>query len=177
MAEREGAAEKLNSFEAFKKDVLGFLFMNISPMRALRGNPGEIVIVDHNFTPPDQTVQECIESGSTFGSSLRIKTYLIVTETGEVKEQELYMGRFPEMTLRGTFVIEGEERAPIAKPYETLEEEIRKGLTRMSLTARGRLTRVEPEAATPSGLISTRAFTGSVRRAFAKITLPQRSTA
>jgi len=71
--------------------------------------------VSHKFDPPKYSVEECKQRDVTYAASLKAKVRLINRETGEVKEQEVYMGDFPLMTEKGTFVINGAERVVVSQ--------------------------------------------------------------
>ena len=64
---------------------------------------------------PKYSVEECKERDATYSAPLKVKVRLINKETGEVKEQEIFMGDFPLMTENGTFIINGAERAIVSQ--------------------------------------------------------------
>jgi len=61
------------------------------------------------------SVEECKERDVTYAAALKVKVRLINKETGEVKEQEIFMGDFPLMTNQGTFIINGAERVVVSQ--------------------------------------------------------------
>ncbi|MBI2936291.1 MAG: DNA-directed RNA polymerase subunit beta, partial [Chloroflexi bacterium] len=85
--------------------------------------------VEHHFGAPKHSEEECREKDMNFAAPLHVKTRLIVKETGEVKEQELFLGDVPLMTDRGTFIINGAERVVVSQlvrspgAYFTLERD------------------------------------------------------
>jgi DNA-directed RNA polymerase subunit beta len=87
----------------------------------------------YQFGDPKYTQDECRERDATFSAPLKVWVQLLVKETGEVKEQELFMGDFPLMTEKGTFIINGAERVVVAQLvrspgcYFTLEQDMASG--------------------------------------------------
>ena len=71
--------------------------------------------LDFTLGDPKYSVEECKERDVTFAAPLRVKVRLINKETGEVKEQEVFMGDFPLMTEKGTFIINGAERVIVSQ--------------------------------------------------------------
>ena len=90
------------------------IFYDISPISDFTGNLvlefGEYFLGD-----PKYSVDECRERDATYAAPLRVKVRLINKETGEVKEQEVFMGDFPLMTENGTFIINGAKRAIVSQ--------------------------------------------------------------
>src|SRR5690606_21894142 len=70
---------------------------------------------DYTLGEPKYTVEECKDRDVTYAAPLRVKARLINKETGEVKEQEVFMGDFPLMTENGTFIINGAERVVVSQ--------------------------------------------------------------
>ncbi len=101
------------SYGWFQSEGLRELFDEISPIRDYMGTRLELYFLDHEFGEPEHSEEECLERDLTWSAPLKVKTRLIVKETGEIKEQALYMGDFPVMTERGTFVINGAERVVV----------------------------------------------------------------
>ncbi|MCL0087700.1 DNA-directed RNA polymerase subunit beta, partial [Dehalococcoidia bacterium] len=77
------------------------------------GNRLELYFLSHEFGEPKYSESECRERDLTYAAPLKVKTRLIIKETGEIKEQDLFMGDFPVMTPRGTFIINGAERVVV----------------------------------------------------------------
>src|SRR3990172_6204148 len=69
----------------------------------------------YSFGPPKYSQEECRERATTYSAPLKVWVQLLVKETGEVKEQELFMGDFPLMTEKGTFILNGAERVVVAQ--------------------------------------------------------------
>jgi DNA-directed RNA polymerase subunit beta len=84
---------------------------------------------DYSFGEPKYSQEECRERDATFSAPLRVNVQLLVKETGEIKEQEIFMGDFPLMTEKGTFIINGAERVVVSQlvrspgVYLTLERD------------------------------------------------------
>lgn len=102
-----------NSYNWFMSDGLRELFEEISPIKDYTGNRLEIYFLDHSFEDPKCSENECIERDLTYAAPIKVRARLIVKETGEIKEQDLFMGDFPVMTPRGTFIINGAERVVV----------------------------------------------------------------
>lgn len=103
-----------NSYEWFLKEGLQEIFHDISPIQDFTGN---LVLSFENFIlgEPKYDVDECKERDVTFSAPLRVNVRLINRETGEIKEQEVFMGDFPLMTDTGTFIINGAERVIVSQ--------------------------------------------------------------
>src|SRR5918911_1770066 len=106
---------QLDSFEWFKQEGLRELFDEISPISDFTGTRMELRFGDYSFGEPKYSEMECRERDMTFSAPLRVNVELLIKETGEVKEQELFMGDFPLMTENGTFVINGAERVVVSQ--------------------------------------------------------------
>lgn len=103
-----------NSYEWFLKEGLREMFRDISPIQDFTGNL-VLEFIDYSLGDPKYEVEECKERDVTFAAPLRVKVRLINKETGEVKEQEVFMGDFPLMTDKGTFIINGAERVIVSQ--------------------------------------------------------------
>lgn len=103
------------SYEWFIKEGLREVFEDISPITDYTENL-MLEFVDYEFDKePKYTVEECKERDATYSTSLKVKIRLINRSTGEVKEQEVFMGDFPLMTEQGTFIINGAERVIVSQ--------------------------------------------------------------
>ncbi|MEW6033163.1 MAG: DNA-directed RNA polymerase subunit beta [Bacillota bacterium] len=102
------------SYEWFLKDGLREMFADISPIQDFTGNL-LLVFNEHYLGEPKYTVAECREKDVTYAAPLRVRVQLINRETDEVKEQEVFMGDFPLMTDKGTFIINGAERVVVSQ--------------------------------------------------------------
>lgn len=103
-----------NSYEWFLSEGLREMFRDISPIQDFTGNL-VLEFVDYTLGEPKYEVEECKERDVTYAAPLRVKVRLINKETGEVKEQEVFMGDFPLMTEKGTFIINGAERVIVSQ--------------------------------------------------------------
>ncbi|HXK33033.1 MAG TPA: DNA-directed RNA polymerase subunit beta [Dehalococcoidia bacterium] len=106
---------QLDSFGWFQREGLRELLDEINPISDFTGTRMELRFGDYSFGEPKYSEMECRERDMTFSAPLRVNVQLVVRETGEVKEQELFMGDFPLMTPNGTFVINGAERVVVSQ--------------------------------------------------------------
>ncbi|AIF42040.1 DNA-directed RNA polymerase subunit beta [Virgibacillus sp. SK37] len=102
------------SYEWFLEEGIREMFKDISPIEDFTGNLS-LEFVDYSLGEPKYPVDESKERDVTYNAPLRVKVRLINNETGEVKEQEVFMGDFPLMTDTGTFVINGAERVIVSQ--------------------------------------------------------------
>ena len=103
-----------NSYKLFLEEGLRETFAEVSPIQDFTGNL-VLEFVDYSLGEPKYDVDECKERDATYAAPLRLKVRLINKETGEVKEQEVFMGDFPIMTVKGTFIINGAERVIVSQ--------------------------------------------------------------
>ncbi|WP_227764099.1 DNA-directed RNA polymerase subunit beta [Zhaonella formicivorans] len=103
-----------NSYRWFIDEGLREMFQDISPIQDFTGNL-ILEFVGYTLGEPKYSVEECKERDMTYAAPLRVKVRLINKETGEVKEQEVFMGDFPLMTENGTFIINGAERVIVSQ--------------------------------------------------------------
>ena len=104
-----------NSYKWFLDEGLREVFRDVSPITDYTGNL-ILEFVDYSLDDnPKYNVEECKERDTTFSAPLKAKVRLINKETGEVKEQEIFMGDFPLMTDNGTFIINGAERVIVSQ--------------------------------------------------------------
>ncbi|MBD3922869.1 DNA-directed RNA polymerase subunit beta [Paenibacillus sp. PR3] len=102
------------SYEKFLDADLLELFQDISPIQDFTGNLS-LEFIDYSLGEPKYSVDESKERDVTYAAPLRVKVRLLNKETGEVKEQEVFMGDFPLMTETGTFIINGAERVIVSQ--------------------------------------------------------------
>jgi len=100
---------QLSSYQWFLEQGLKEVFEEISPIEDFSENL-VLEFVGYHLEDAKYTVQECRDRDDTYDAPLQVKVRLINKETGEVKEQEVFMGDFPLMTDKGTFIINGAER-------------------------------------------------------------------
>jgi len=104
-----------NSYRNFLEEGLREVFRDISPITDYTGNL-ILEFVDYSIDgTPKYSVEECKERDATYAAPLKVKVRLINKETGEVKEQDIFMGDFPLMTDNGTFIINGAERVIVSQ--------------------------------------------------------------
>jgi len=105
------------SFKWFITDGLKEAFDSISPIKDFTGNL-VLEFGEHSLGEPKYTVEECRERDMTYSAPLRVRVRLITAESGEIKgipDQEIFMGDFPLMTDKGTFMINGAERVIVSQ--------------------------------------------------------------
>ncbi|OMF38541.1 DNA-directed RNA polymerase subunit beta [Paenibacillus amylolyticus] len=102
------------SYDWFLEEGLREMFQDISPIQDFTGNL-ILEFIDYSLGEPKYTVDDAKERDVTYAAPLRVKVRLINKETGEVKEQEVFMGDFPLMTNTGTFIINGAERVIVSQ--------------------------------------------------------------
>ncbi|WP_029421888.1 DNA-directed RNA polymerase subunit beta [Alicyclobacillus macrosporangiidus] len=102
------------SYEWFLREGLREMFEDISPITDFTGNL-VLEFIDYSLGEPKYDVEESKERDVTYAAPLRVKVRLLNKETGEVKEQEVFMGDFPLMTETGTFIINGAERVIVSQ--------------------------------------------------------------
>ena len=104
-----------NSYDWFLDEGLKDVFHDVSPITDYAGNL-ILEFIDYRLEDtPKYDIEECKERDTTYAAPLRVKVRLINKETGEVKEQEIFMGDFPIMTPSGTFIINGAERVIVSQ--------------------------------------------------------------
>ncbi len=104
-----------DSYEWFLNQGLREVFHDVSPITDHSGNLS-LEFYDYHFDKNSKySVEECKERDATYSVALRVNVRLVNRETGEIKEQELFMGDFPLMTDSGTFIINGAERVIVSQ--------------------------------------------------------------
>jgi DNA-directed RNA polymerase subunit beta len=103
------------SYDWFIKEGLYEVFEDISPIKDYAGNLVLEFIGYSLNDPPKYDQEECKERDVTYAAPLKVKVRLVNKETGEVKEQEVFMGDFPLMTEKGTFIYNGAERVVVTQ--------------------------------------------------------------
>jgi DNA-directed RNA polymerase subunit beta len=105
------------SFNWFKTEGLAEAFASISPIKDFTGNL-ILEFGEHSLGEPKYSIEECRERDMTYSAPLRVRVRLITAESGEIKgipDQEIFMGDFPLMTDKGTFMINGAERVIVSQ--------------------------------------------------------------
>ena len=106
---------QIQSYEWFNQKGLDEVFREVSPIKDYTEKKYELEFGEHEFRPAKYSPQECKEREITFSQPLYVRTRLVMKETGEIKEQEIFMGDFPMMTDNGTFIINGAERVVVSQ--------------------------------------------------------------
>lgn len=135
---------QIDSYAWFQNEGLKELLTEISPIKDFTGTRLELTFLNPNegpdydqprytFYPPKHSEEECRDRDLTYSSPLHVTAWLNVKDTGEWKEQDLFMGDFPNMTDNGTFIINGAERVVVSQlirspgVYFTIEEDMASG--------------------------------------------------
>ena len=108
-------AHQLDSWKEFVETGLGEIFAEINPIEDYTGQKLELRFKDYHFEDPKTTEEEARENNISFEAPLKAVVELTNKVTGEVKDQEIYLGDYPWMTDRGTFVINGAERVVVSQ--------------------------------------------------------------
>lgn len=106
-------AHQIDSFKWFVEEGLGEIFAEINPVEDYTGQKLELRFKEYHFATPKMSESEARENNVSFEAPLKARVELTNKVTGEVKEQEIYLGEYPWMTDRGTFVINGAERVVV----------------------------------------------------------------
>ena len=125
---------QLQSFRWFQEEGLLQVLGEVSPIRDFTGNRLELSFIDYEFREPRHPEQECLQRDLNYSVPLYVKTRLLIKATGEIKEQDLFLGDIPLMTARGTFITSGAERVVVSQllrspgVYFTIDEDAGSGL-------------------------------------------------
>ena len=106
---------QIQSWDWIKAEGLTEVYQEISPIADYTGNKYELHFLEHYFRDPKYSPQQSKEREITYSQPLYVKTRLVMKETGEIKEQEIFMGDIPMMTNNGTFIINGAERVVVSQ--------------------------------------------------------------
>src|SRR3990172_7199001 len=116
---------QLDSFKRLKKDGLGDLFHEISPIESYnkgmklyfpsRSPESQQWGLKYRFGDPKHSIEECVERDLTYASPMFVSVLLAGTDVPEPIQQEIFLGDFPEMTEKGTFIINGTERVVVSQ--------------------------------------------------------------
>ena len=104
-----------HSYERFVRDGLKELFEEISPIVDFTGTRMELRFGEYRLEEPKHPERECRQRDATYEAPLRVRSELLIKETGEIKEQDLFLGNLPLMTEQGTFIINGAERVVVSQ--------------------------------------------------------------
>ncbi len=106
---------QLNSHDWFVKNGLRELFDEISPITDYTGSELALSFGDYYFDEAKYSEKKAKDDGLSYEAALRVRAKLENKKTGEIKEQEVYLGDFPLMTKRGTFIVNGVERVVVSQ--------------------------------------------------------------
>jgi DNA-directed RNA polymerase subunit beta len=135
---------QMDSYAWFQREGLKELLTEVSPIRDFTDTRLELTFLNPNegpnfnqprysFLPPKHSEEECRDRDLTYSSPLHVTAWLLIKDTGEWKEQDLFLGDFPNMTNNGTFIINGAERVVVSQlirspgVYFTVEEDLASG--------------------------------------------------
>ena len=104
-----------DSYGSFLAEGLQELFDEISPVRDFTGRSLELAFLNYALEEPKMTEDTARERNITYEAPLRVQVQLTNLETGEIREQEVFLGDFPKITERGTFIINGVERVVVSQ--------------------------------------------------------------
>ncbi|UCH50979.1 MAG: DNA-directed RNA polymerase subunit beta, partial [Chloroflexota bacterium] len=104
---------QLDSFRWFQEEGLKELLQEVSPIYDFTGTRLELHFAGYEFRQPPFSVDQCRQRDMAYAAPLYVRAKLLVKETGEIKEQEIFFGDFPLMTDKGTFIISGAERVVV----------------------------------------------------------------
>ncbi|MEN8234743.1 MAG: DNA-directed RNA polymerase subunit beta, partial [Actinomycetota bacterium] len=107
-------AVQRESFDGFLERGLRQIFEEISPIEDFTGNLA-LELTDHRFGDPTVTIEEAKDRDSNYSRPLFVTARFLNRETGEIKEQQVFLGDFPMMTSNGTFIINGTERVVVSQ--------------------------------------------------------------
>ena len=103
-----------DSYNWFIEKGIAEVFEDIFPVESFTGNLS-LELGNYSFDAPRYTIKECKERDATYAAPIKVEARLFNQETGEVKEQEIYLGDMPIMTDGGTFIINGAERVIVSQ--------------------------------------------------------------
>ena len=103
-----------DSYQWFITEGIKEVFDDIFPVESFTGNLS-LEFGEYSFDEPRHTIKQCKERYSTYAAPLKVEARLFNVETGEVKEQEIYLGDMPVMTDSGAFIVNGAERVIVSQ--------------------------------------------------------------
>jgi DNA-directed RNA polymerase subunit beta len=107
-------AVQYESFQWFIEEGLKEIFVGISPIEDFTGELA-LELTDHRFGDPPRTLEECKDRDAHFSRPLFVTARFVNRKTGEIKEQQVFLGDFPIMTENGVFIINGTERVVVSQ--------------------------------------------------------------
>ncbi len=126
---------QLDSFQRFQENGLKQLLEGVSPIKTLTSSKLELSFIGYEFREPrpGRSEAECHERNLTYSVPLYVRIQLLIKETGEIPEVDLFLGDIPLMTAKGTFITSGAERVVVSQllrspgVYFTIEEDTATG--------------------------------------------------
>ena len=103
-----------DSFSWFLESGLQQIFGEVSPIEDFTGNLA-LELTEHRFGDPPLSIEDAKEQDSNYSKPLFVTARFLNRETGEIKEQQVFLGDFPMMTPNGTFIINGTERVVVSQ--------------------------------------------------------------
>ena len=103
-----------DSFGWFLESGLQYIFSEVSPIEDFTGNLA-LELTEHRFGDPPLHIEEAKEQDANYSKPLFVTARFLNRETGEIKEQQVFLGDFPMMTANGTFIINGTERVVVSQ--------------------------------------------------------------
>jgi DNA-directed RNA polymerase subunit beta len=107
-------AVQRESFDGFLESGLRQIFEGVSPIEDFTGNLA-LELTDHRFGDPTESIEEAKDRDANYSKPLFVTARFLNRETGEIKEQQVFLGDFPMMTDNGTFIINGTERVVVSQ--------------------------------------------------------------
>src|SRR3954447_24354828 len=102
------------SFEKFRTEGIRQTLVEISPIEDYTGSYA-VEFGEPHFDEPPFSIEECVSKDKTYSAPLFVRVRFIVKETGELRDQDVFMGDFPLMTDSGTFITNGTERVVVTQ--------------------------------------------------------------
>ncbi len=106
---------QLNSYDWFLDEGIRDLLEEISPIQDFSGKKLELHLLEHSVAEPKYDAETAKNKNLTYEAALKVHVQLINKETGEIKEQDVFLGNVPLMTNRGTFIVNGIERVVVSQ--------------------------------------------------------------
>ncbi|MFO8143807.1 MAG: DNA-directed RNA polymerase subunit beta, partial [Dehalococcoidales bacterium] len=106
---------QLKSFRWLQEEGLKHLFEEVFPINDFTGNRLKLEFTGYEFRPPRHSEQECRHRDLTYSTSLYVQARLLIKNTGEIKEESIFLGVIPLMTTKGTFITSGAERVVVSQ--------------------------------------------------------------
>jgi DNA-directed RNA polymerase subunit beta len=125
---------QIDSFRWFMEEGLHAVLEEISPIDDFTGNRLQLTFAGYEFRDPRHSERECRQRDLTYSAPLYVRTQLLIKQTGEIKEQDLFLGDVPLMTAKGTFITSGAERVVVSQllrspgVYFSIEEDPSSGM-------------------------------------------------